>query len=80
MDHFVVCSQPMGDVGVRYEPLVNFDWIVFPSGLVLTGVAIFISEPQDEEIGVGDGQDFCQEGEPLEYSDSSDLDEKDFGL
>lgn len=54
--------------------------ITFPSGLALAWVVIFILEPQDEEIGVGDEQDLRQEAEPLEFSDSSDLDEKDFGL
>jgi hypothetical protein len=53
---------------------------MFHSGLALVCVVIFISGPQDEEIGVSDGQDLRQEAEQLEFSDSSDLDEKDFGL
>jgi hypothetical protein len=58
----------------------GYTLIMFPSGLALVWVVIFISGPQDEEIGVSDGQDLRQEAEPLEFSDSSDPDEKDFGL
>jgi len=85
---WTILSFAVNRWAIKMEELGTSPWltstgyalVMFPSGLALAWVVIFISEPQDEEIGVGDGQDLRQESQQLGFSDSSDLDEKDFGL